>query len=272
MAFMYILLILFEGMPISMSLFTAALIVLHIGLAKWVNENAKCRELDNRTLWTVFTLLFGVLLAVLYVLLHLKLGKKNRFTKAQRNAVILCGVSVAIFLAAAPVFQYERAKDLLEDEKDSFDKVCYLNEDGTHYVTYDKMGKVYDFETEDALLYYTRDGDAYVYEWGDFLVSTDEEWIVKAKKYNDEQIYLCKEKHIARGAEDCFVDEDGYFVFDLSLHPYYGNDEYDFPLLYYDDDGNLFYLPEDCSWDKDGNLVFAGEQFRNFDKENIKHR
>lgn len=117
-------------------------------------------------------------------------------------------------------------------KNDSFYRQCIKNDDGI-YVFCDKKGNEYKLSEAYRMCYYDRNGKVY----DDNSFDSDDSY------YIDEDGYLVK----LEGEINCvssWKDE------------YASVTEFD---IWYDNYGNLYYNPYDCSWDKNGNLIFVNE-------------
>ena len=67
------------------------------------------------------------------------------------------------------------------------------------------------------------------------------------------------------------INSDGYAVLDCRdfEERFYETDEYDC-YAFFDDEHNIYYSSGECSWDKDGNLVFKEEMYKNLTYENTE--
>lgn len=110
----------------------------------------------------------------------------------------------------------------------------YKNDNGL-YVYYDKLGNEYSICDRSDFKYRDRFGKVYTQ-----TVIPDGHSIV------DEDGKYCK--------NEC-IDKDGYICFltDLSCYDVLSSGHY----VYTDSNKNLYYSPEDCYWDKDGNLKLS---------------
>lgn len=234
--------------PISMCVWSLMLLCINVCFAFIVKRNADSRELDNGKLWAVMSFFFSLPVVLLYFIMNFKLGVKPSDKEAktvQRNAIIMCSVALIISIAITPLFMYEDKQASLQAEYDESSGMAYLNDDGTHYVLYDKMGKVYPYD-ELYIPLYTKDGKVFMNE-GDY--------------------YKCGDKVLE--LSQARVDSEGYFVqvdydkFEKIVIPEYEYGDYDY-YVWKDGRGNYYYDPDDCSWDKDGNLVFRWQELTDF--------
>lgn len=114
----------------------------------------------------------------------------------------------------------------------SFNHVAYHpknTDDFDYYYDMKKVPYIDNFE----VIYYTEDGDEYIYEYrtdGDGLASIDSDEFHNAK--------------------ECYVNKNGYLIFDESL--YDSVDDYNHSA---EKDGETYYLAGYVSWDSHGNLV-----------------
>ena len=271
MGLIYLLYIFFDVFPVTLCVLIILTIIFNISLAVFVNSNAKSRNLDNGKIWAILTFFFCLIPAVLYFVLNIKLGTKNKDKKEkklQKITLIICAATIALSSVSYPIYNYEIKKDTLKSEYEGSMHMPYLNEDESHFVFYDKLGKKYDYIDEDAMPYYTIKGDEFFmdYENLDALDDQDTHLILISK---DEKIVIPEEK--------AAVNSDGYLVeldksklkkdevppddysYDEDWEDY---DEYKY--VYSDSKGSLYFEPKDCSWDKSGNLVFKSKSLTNY--------
>ena len=249
------IIVLFLGLtirtPISMCIWTLMLLCINVCFAYIVKRNADSRELDNGKLWVVMSFYFSLPVVVFYFLMNKGLGVKPSDKGAktvQRNAVIMCAVALIISVAITPLFVYENKQANLRAEYENAYGKAYLNADGTHYILYDKMGNEYAYD-EYLMPLYTKDGKKYI---------------------DDGNCYKCGSKSL--DVSQVRVDSEGYLAQgDYEKMKEIGIPDYEFDEDYYyvwkDDKGNYYYNPEDCSWDKDGNLVFKSQELSDFYEE-----
>ncbi len=273
MGLIYLLYIFFDVFPVTLCVLIILTIIFNISLAVFVNSNAKSRNLDNGKIWAILTFFFGLIPAVLYFVLNIKLGTKNKDKKEkklQKITLIICAATIALSSVSYPIYNYEIKKDTLKSEYEGSMHMPYLNEDESHFVFYDKLGKKYDYIDEEAMPYYTIKGVEFFmdYENLDALDDQDTHLILISK---DEKIVIPEEK--------AAVNSDGYLVEldksklkkdevppdDYSYEDWEDYDEYKY--VYSDNKGSLYFEPKDCSWDKSGNLVFKSKSLTNYYNE-----
>ena len=235
-----------------MCVWSLSLLCINIALASVVKNNADSRELDNGKVWAVMSFFFSLPVVGLYFLMNKGLGVKSSDKGAktvQRNAVIMCAVALIISVAITPLFVYENKQANLRTEYEEAYKMPYLNAEGTHYVLYDKMGNEYAYD-EIFIPLYTKDGKKYI---------------------DDGNCYKCGSKSL--DVSHVRVDSEGYLAQgDYAKMKEIGIPDYEFEDDYYyvvkDGKGNYFYEPDDCSWDKNGNLVFRSQELTDFYNKN----
>ena len=274
MGIMYILMILFEDGAdyiFSFLLFLILTIIFNISLAVFVFNNAKSRRLDNEKVWAILTGIFGLPIAILYFLLNIKLGVKNEnvtLKKLQRIPLIICAVALLLLSVIYPVYKYEDKKAILNHQYEDSIHMPYLSEDESQYLFYDKMGKTYHFYDEEDIPYYTKNKE-----------KLTEVYDEKDDCYK----YMSNDKKIVIDKGNAFINTDGYMVekdeielkvIGVPTHDstYSGglidrDDEFG-TYAYTDSKGNLFFEPDVCSWDKDGNLVFRNKDLSEYYEKN----
>lgn len=234
--------------PISMCVWSLALLGINISLAVIVKYSAESRELDNGKLWAFMTFFFSLPVVLLYFIMNFKLGVKPSDKEAktvQRNAIIMCSVALIISVAITPLFIYENKQANLRAEYEEAYGMAYLNDDGTHYVLYDKMGKVYPYD-ELYIPLYTKDGKKYA--------ENDNYYSCGGKTIDVSQVRVDSEGYLSQG--------DYEKMKEIGIPDYEFDDDYYY--VWKDDKGNYYYAPDDCSWDKDGNLVFKSQELTDF--------
>jgi hypothetical protein len=274
MGIIYILMILFEDgidYVFSVSLALVLAIIFNISLAFFIFNNAKRRQLDNERIWALLTGVFGLPVAILYLLMNIKLGVKNEdvpLKKLQKRTLIICAAVLVISTVIYPVYKYEDKKVILNHQYEDSIHMPYLSEDESQYLFYDKTGKVYHFYDEENIPYYTENGEKLTEEY-------DEE--------DDCYKYMSSDKRIVIEKGNAFIDADGNMVekeeIELKMigvptddSTYSGglidrDDEFG-TYAYTDSKGNLFFDPDECSWDKNGNLVFRNENLSKYYEKN----
>lgn len=258
--------------PFSMCVWSLAMLCVSISFAVIVKNNAESRELDNGKVWAVMSFFFGLPVVALYFLMNIKLGvnpSSNKAKTAQRNAWIVCAVAVVISVSITPLFIYESKQADLQNEYESSEYKAYLNEEGTHYICYDKMGNEYPYD-EYEIPFYTRDGVKLTSEdYLDYEIPS----IGDGYDYDTNYIrYVSANGKIRIDYKNAVVDKDGYMV-DIPIKTLKeveieSDEDYLEPsIVYKDKKGNYYYDPDTCSWDKNGNLVFGADELTRFYEE-----
>ncbi|MBE6742309.1 MAG: hypothetical protein E7570_08430 [Ruminococcaceae bacterium] len=279
MGIIYILMILFEGVSDYIITFISAILLVlffNISLAFFVYSNAKSRQLDNKKTWAVLTGIFGLPIAVLFLLMNIKLGVKNedkRQKRFQRNALIICAAALVLSSVCYPIYKYEDRKATLNSQYESSLHKPYLNEDESEYIFYDKMGKIYHIYDEEDIPLYTPDETMLKYD--DY---SDE---VPVNEYDFDKYYIryvSADRSTVIDIENALINQDGFIVAmdksKLICDSIEGGEgetyEWEYSdekrNIYHDTNGNLYFEPEDCSWDKNGNLVFRNEYLTEYVK------
>ena len=140
----------------------------------------------------------------------------------------------------------------------------YLSEDKSQYLFYDKIGKTYHFYDEEDIPYYTKNKE-----------KLTEVYDEKDDCYK----YMNFDKTIVIDKDNAFIDMDGFMIEktisvlkEINIptdDSYYTEGLYDGDkepgiYIYCDSKGNLFFEPDYCSWDKDGNLVFRNKDLSEY--------
>lgn len=184
--------------------------------------------------------------------------------KNKKTSKIFFGVSVALYVFAVlayVIFIFSAMSTAFGTVDSVLDNGISQLEDqfsnDMHYgytvngetVYYDREGNAY--SDDEDVLYYDRNGESYIYEENKYSFESSE----TGKIYD--YIY-------------CFVDEDGYFVFDAAG----AENDYNSTIIfdetigdYCDEDGNIYYYADEVSWDSEGNLVdnYLGHSLLNAD-------
>ena len=257
-----------DSMPVTIITLYTAMLIIHISLAVLVSTNAKAKQRDGGTLWAVFSFFLGVPIALLYFLLNIGLGTENENKKLknrQRNAIIYICTVLVVATALTPVYVHEYKQSVLQEEFDSAGRMAYLNADGTHYICYDKIGKIYSTDDSDLIPYYTPDNK--VLELEDYSDEVENRDFTK-----DYCRYVSADGKVRIDSERAFINADGYMVdkdsgkMEEIVIPDYHDDDFVY-FIYEDKNCELYFLPEDSSWDGDGNLVFKPQEITDYVKE-----
>lgn len=237
-------------------------VLYRIGASLCVYYDAKSREDSIANIWGVLTFLFGMVSVIIFLVLRKKNTEKDAyaFKKFKSSIVFLVFVFVLVLVYAFGV--YPKASSYLKslessDFKYSGSDVVYYEADGEN-VAYDKMGNAYTYENYyDDFKYYTKDGLTY----GRYCDEDDESI--------DNAGYICYETNQKYSDGhfdyDFFIGEDGYlYVYEGGTQceewNIYSPDEDEMnDFIFYTKDGMIMYSVEDCSWDKNGNLVLNND-------------
>lgn len=222
-----------------------------IYLAKTVELVLLAKKIENHKAWKVLTFFFGLIVVAICFIINRKVGepiseKVKPLLKKYFINVVVFGL---ISLAFIPVDNYSLNKINGELSKASLNSdIVYFDEENDVYYCYDKMGNTYTSDNIEDFKYYDADGNAYFdssYEMAYYCTKTDK------------TIEYCY----------AYINEAGNIVEINSELPEFEIDEYDW--VYYDDRGNLYYYPGDCSWDENGNLLFDNKDISNLTYSDI---
>ena len=215
-----------------------AFLLLRIAYSYTVFLNAKRRELDTPVYWAVISFVAGTIAFILYFPVNAKQGEKSKPKKQQAATIAVSYVLVVLLLAlSVPVRIAEMTLDYVDYSNTVVEKTGFLQ-----YVTYDKMGNeysVFKLANDDTEEYYVPC------------------YLEDGTKVGTYQYYL--------------INRDGYAVLNCDdfEERFYDTDEY-YYSAFFDDEHNIYYSPSDCSWDKDGNLVFKDEIYESLTYENTE--
>lgn len=252
-------------------------LVIAICVAIAIKIDTKAHNIKNGNIWTCLGFFFGFVAGFIYLISRKKLIEKapskcsscgastptgsttcvkcnsteltkvNNFTKKKKIiCIVLIIIAVATSVSSRAINTYFHIDDKLIDNMiSSIDNLNFENIDldsfnhkAYHPNNTDEFDYYYDMKKNPYIdnfevVYYTEDGTEYIYEYrsdGDGLISIE----------NNE----------FHNAKECFVNKEGYLIFDDSL--YDSVDEYNHSA---EKDGETYYLAGYVSWDKNGNLV-----------------
>lgn len=205
-----------------------------------IHTDSKEKDIKCKTVWSVFSFLFGAVVAIIYDVINHK--KKKAFTiKSKRffvgimiSALFLSGVSYITFeLSNTGEFGYILNPDIGFDET----TVVTFENDKGRKVILDKMGNEYTFSRKNEMVYYDRNGVGY-------------------KRLGDNSSFVNAENQEVYSDSDYafYIDNKGYLCMlkdDYNLNAY----ENEYTDIYYDDE-YLYYSVSDVYWDREGNIVF----------------
>ena len=215
-----------------------ALLLLRITYSYTVFLNAKRRGLDTPVYWAVMSFVAGTIAFILYFIVNAKQGEKSKPKKQQAVSIAVSYLLVVILFAlSVPVRYAEITLDYVKYSNAVVEKTGFMQ-----YVTYDKMGNEYSA----FKLAIDEDGEYYV-----------PSYLEDGTQVSESQYYL--------------INSDGYAVLDCRdfEERFYETDEY-YCYAFFDDEHNIYYSSGECSWDKDGNLVFKEEMYKNLTYENTE--
>lgn len=203
---------------------------------------------------------FAIAVVVTYVLACI-LGA---FVGAMTSKAIIEELNAEGVLSGESSFMSDLA-DLLATDGDADEGTYSLSTykiavDGLYY---DKNGNSYG--QEGAVPMYTQDGRV-------FTLSLEEVLDEEDQSYYYANMYVCEDGSMYHEL-DCYVDEDGWFRYDVKDSLYYGeitDDEvsdtpveyayYAFP--YTDDEGKRYYSAYEASWNSEGKLIVSAEDIK----------
>lgn len=231
---------------ISFLLLLITFLIIRVLLSYIVYTNAKRRELDNPVFWGVITLFAGLVSLILYFSFNIKLGKKSKPKKKHKiivaSALAIC---LCLVISSGVIGHFHRIEDTAENCDSVVEKIAPYK-----YVTYDKNGRQYDIM------------DLYSYDY----------WDSECSKENNIDIYDRNGKKLDDEI-GIYVDSDGYGISELDAKDFqkrcYENDYYLY-TVYFDNEHNIYYDDEDCSWDKNGKLIFKDKIFEKLTYENTE--
>lgn len=217
------------------------LLISRLFLCLAVYKDGKDNEIKGKSLWTVFSFLFGFIVAIIYAVAFNKKRKK----RSKSRTVFMVIAIVSIIISWNGFFTYELSCTgefgfLDYDIKfvDGVD-VTYKNKYGRKVIL-DKEGNEYTFSKKSSFLYYTENGEKYRCVDDRFMSFINTE----TEDYYDEITY------------EFFINDEGYFC----IFNYYDNDlvyyESEGYYLYYDEN-HLYYPVDYVYWDRDGNIIFS---------------
>lgn len=252
----------FYGMGMFVSfLIIVCTFVYRIYLAKSVALVLGAKKIENVKTWKILAFIFGLIPVVICFFINLNVGEKINNEKVKKlikkyiiNAVVF-GLLFLIFQPFQDAYLIKQNLYYNRTTMEIFHKTFY-DDELKQYVCYDKKGNVYSYDDKyDNIKLYDKDGYAYEHDNED--------------DYNYYS-YDAKKKVMYSSA---YIDENGYFVAKDNLNDYmYYDEEYmdTYCLFSYDGDKNIYFPPDYCSWDKNGNLIFKNEDIQGFDFNSFK--
>ena len=255
-------------------------IAFRILIAFSINADCKARDLKSTTAFSVLAFFFPVIVGIVYAFArnsaqknnHPKLctncnmtvneaefacpkcGNTNLSVWADPNAPKLKKKSINLFIIAiviyvvaiifTTVFTVKVMIDVAENPQEFEDSIYGLIDEFEQYealgdyddniVFYDKLGNQYD--DWDDVVYYDKDGNKYI------LAVDDDSYLGFFVNIETKEKYP---------SENCFVDEEGNFVYFENPDALTMNDDY---ISYTDAEGKIYYDASNAVWDADGNL------------------
>lgn len=220
---------------ISLVLIFVSVMLIRLVESYTVFVNARRRNLDVPVFWASITLVTGFLSFLLYFVINYGLGEKSKPIK-QRVVALSASAVIAVFLVVVSI-----PVGIIEDFYHSYEySDTVIEKQGLlKYVTYDKMGNEYNAipivldDDNELIPCYTSDGERLdIY---DFYKIDKNGYAIKNCDNFEERKY------------------------DALQGVYY---------VYFDEDHNIYYDRYNCSWDKDGNLIFKDETYLRITYEN----
>lgn len=177
----------------------------------------------------------------------------------EKVSIIICVLAIISYAVPTAIDIPDYSKTIKEyisgeenPDNDYYDE--YENDDvitGSD-LCYDRDGRAY--SNEYAVLYHNRDGAMYKHIYDD-----GEDYFMNTKSGNRIQ------------TNEAFVDSEGYFVVIKEGLTHVENDPYTYTIsadneseakaidvTYQDEDGNVYYLATEASWNYSGNLLICG--------------
>ena len=261
---------------LSISAYVLFFLVYRLLTVLAVYKSAKSHNLQATKLWVIFTALFGIVSAAVYLIFE---DKSNEALPKERRKAITLEIAAFIMIPLCIIYTfavYSPVQDkITEYDNNHFGstEITFKNENGED-VIYDRTGKAYTFEQykNNEFTYYAKDGTTYhPYSKAD------------PDGYSDEYGIKCEQTGVEYqfgpfSDYDYYIGEDGYvYIFsddDLNkkFSVYLDPDEERGMLasIYFTKNGMLLYDTYDCAWDKDGNLVFQDSyKYKNFKYSDI---
>lgn len=138
------------------------------------------------------------------------------------------------------------------------DSTFCVDEDGSlyypaRYVTFNEDGSI-DYSFNIDVFSYDRFKNAYTYDYVPYYDRDLNKYMYSFDSNTQKGSYTNVSTGEALENEYCFVDEDGYLVYDKE-HNFTGKKNEDGFDVYTSQDGSTYYWASSISWDKDGNLL-----------------
>ncbi len=138
------------------------------------------------------------------------------------------------------------------------DSTCCVDEDGSlyypaRYVTFNEDGSI-DYSFNIDVFSYDRFKNAYTYDYVPYYDRDLNKYMYSFDSNTQKGSYTNVSTGEVLENEYCFVDEDGYLVYDKE-HNFTGEKNEDGFDVYTSQDGSTYYWALSISWDKDGNLL-----------------
>lgn len=246
--------VLYEIIPITFFVGVALFILSRVLIYCQFSNSIK-QKIDTK--WKICIALLGIIGVIIFFIFSYKDG--NKYTKKSTITKCLSVIILDLTFAVVCFGIYNREELNWESYSNEArcEKYIFKNSDGER-VIYDKMGNEYCVDDlqynydgiDDDFYYYTENGDAYTFKYDIEIIE-------------DEPRYVCSSTNDIIYSEDVYIDENGYLVkitneldeiYDKELSAAYFKDE----------NGNYYFSPYNCSWDSNGNLLFAYKELNQF--------
>ncbi|MDE6469522.1 MAG: hypothetical protein K2L19_00685 [Eubacterium sp.] len=175
------------------------------------------------------------------------------FDKSGYDLLYINGTDEALdedlcFVDTNGILYYDKEMDIVVKD----DTSCVDSKGNIYYpvghVSFDKDGSI---EYNYSLCFYDAVGNAYTYSNVPYI---DEQGNKYYYSFNDlKGTYTNVITGEAFENEYCFVDENGYFVYD-NAHSFVKQEESEYSYQYKDDDGTIYYWASGVTWDENGNM------------------
>lgn len=222
-------------------IFSATFLIHRITLCAFLSKDGRDKNIGAGTIWTVLGFLLGIMVLPVYFIVTRNSKADNPNSKKGKYILII--LSVIFLIINLVSFWYCFNTELTDVFNNA---VVYENENGEK-VLYDKMGNEYQSNQANDILFYDSTGNSYI-------VATEHS-VFGYKCLENGNFYPSSPYDALELDMDYFVfliNESGYVSLKDPLDVTFWNDG-----IYYDDEGNLYYETYICSWDADGNPVFA---------------
>lgn len=232
-----------------------------LSISVYISCKERCAK--GKTVWSVFTFIFGLIVAIICKIATHKKEKKSSLS-AKKTFIILTVILILLSsnmffifnLSQTGEFEYFLNYPIAFDE---VGKISYSDKYGRN-VIYDKMGNTYTFIHRGELLYYDKEGTTYTAYDGEDEGFTNTETNEKYSEF-EYDFFVSDEGYLyifEEGKSNLKYHEDSYHKLhneDSDDDSYYWDDIY----VYYDDN-HIYFEPCDVSWDESGNIICFDEE------------